>query len=109
MACACKASSKGLPGAVCDGCVPAVLGVCRESMCRERACVGCGSCVPRVCRVCAAGCVLGVCRECAGLCRPSVLGGCAVCRVCAGSVRVYRVCAGVFVGGVWAVWPVLEQ
>ena len=83
---ACKASSKGLPGAVCAGCVPAVLGVCRESMCRERACVGCGSCVPRVCRVCAAGCVLGVCRECAGLCRPSVLGVSGVCRECAGCV-----------------------
>ena len=79
--------------------------------------------------------VPGVCRECAGLCRPSVLGVSGVfpecagsaCRMCAGRawvvprvcgvcrvpgvgrVRVCRVCAGVPVGGVWAVWLVLAR
>ena len=119
----------------CVGCARCVPGVCQ--MCAARACMGRAAGVRGVCRECAGrvresmgrGCAgrvpggvlgaLGVCHarhparrlpERAGV--PGARAGCGVCGgvPCAGCVPgVCRVCAGVFVGGVWAVWPVLEQ
>ena len=121
---------------VCPVCAGSVPDVCCESM--HGSCCGCAGCAG-VCRECAGRVRESMGRGCAGRVPGGVLGAWGVCHArhparrlpecvgvpgaragcgvrggvpCAGCVcvpGVCRVCAGVLVGGVWAVWPVLEQ